>query len=1038
MILAKRLRIILTILLLSFLSVNALAQAGSPATAHRWYAGDGWRQNTTDNTQTNMWEPLVFASPNLQPKGIVRCASSAETESGLTAVKGTYHAADYTILASDFHACFNQQTETRDASVNAPTEGEDIVWFNFDIRPLAGTYQFQIVSNETLGWALYYVDTAFAQPTAAHGATGTSYPLPLGTPSGDPAHLVYADCGISGNGWSTITVPSFTLPTNYYLAMWLNDPTASEFPGSMNLTYKSRYGCGGSTCTIQYIKDELTCAENGYQACEWFGGSAGQWTITDNSQTPASSYTVTYYLGNADGTVGAMIGSPTTSANPTITLGTIPDGPVFVKICAVYPYGETHSLTLNPVSAYVPPGTSGYVACTSSATTGIHSGPTAPVVDGAPNTQNLNLATTNTANLTASATGGTGTITYAWTQLTADANTSFSFNSSTGNATFTVNSLPTPLPAFYEFKVVATDAIGCSSSETVQVVPLASLEPCGIYGDASVCEGSTGLVYTYGDPNTLTPYTLNTTDFAYKWTISGNGTITSEDDNTGTVTVNTNGDGSFILTMTIDNITGILPDRTCTYTVTVNPAPAAPTGGPNARCFTGTVELTASGCEGGTLTWYDMAVGGTVLGTGSPFTTPSISTTTSFYVSCTSADGCEGPRTEVVATVNTIGAVTATTTPTTCGLNNGSITITAPLGADITYSLNGGTAQASPTFSNLASGVYSIMAMSTAGCTSSGSATVAPSQPCLTYCSYTQGFWGNKNGLKMLPALLTTSMTLGRSGHSFTIPANSATMLYNAMPGTETPTMLKSGDCIMSTSPSGCFATQYRTSQGKFNNVLLSQTITLTLNTRLAGNPLLTLPIQSGCLVTGKGTFEMNQNVVNYLTYNGATATVSNLLDLANDLLGGTLTPGDNMGTVADPRIVPSYSDVTMAIDAINKGFDGCSSFNGYQVCSTLVVATRKAPDNLAVVNKVQVSAYPNPFTDQVRFIISSPVSGTATLDVFNLQGQKVKTIFQGTVTANIAQIIEYHVADVSRQSLVYIVTMNGERVTGKLLNSKE
>ena len=1034
----ERFRNVLSFLLLCFISVSAFGQAGSPSTAHRWFAGDGWRQNTVDNTQPNMWEPLVFASPNLQPKGIVRCASSAETESGLEAVKGTYHAADFPILSSDFHACFNQETETRNASVNAPTEGEDIVWFNFDIRPLAGTYQFQIVSNQTLGWALYYVDTAYAQPTAAHGATGTSYPLPLGTTSGNPNHLVYADCGTSGNGWSTITVPSFTLPTNYYLAMWINDPAVSTFPGSMNLTYKSRYGCGGSTCTIQYIKDEQTCAENGYQACEWFGGSAGQWTITDNSQTPASSYTVTYYLGNADGTVGAMIGSPTTSANPTITLGTIPDGPVFVKICAVYPYGETHGLTLNPVTAYVPPGTSGYVACTSSASTGIHSGPTAPVVDGAPNTQNLNLATTNTANLTASATGGTGTITYAWTQLTTDANISSSFNSSTGNATFTVNTLPNPLPAFYEFKVVATDAIGCSSSETVQVVPLASLEPCGIYGDNSVCEGETGLVYTYGDPNTLTPYTLNTTDFAYKWTISGNGTITSSVDNTGTVTVNTNGDGSFVLTMTIDNITGILPDRTCTYTVTVNPTPDAPTGGPNSRCFPGTVALTASGCTGGTLKWYDMATGGTVLGTGSPFTTPVISATTTFYVSCTSAAGCEGPRTAVIATINTIGSVSATPTPTTCGLNNGSITITAPLGAGITYSLNGGTAQSGTTFSNLAAGTYTIVAQSTEGCTSTGSAIVAPSQPCLTYCSYTQGFWGNKNGLKMLPSLLTSSMTLGRSGHSFTIPAGSAVMLNNAMPGTETPSMLKPGDCIMSTSPTGCFATQYRTSQGKFNNVLLSQTITLTLNTRLAGNPLLTLPIQSGCLVTGKGTFEMNQNVVNYLPYNGTAATVSNLLDLANDLLGGTLTPGQNTGTVADPRIVPSYSDVTRAIDAINKGFDGCSSFNGYQDCSTLVIATRKAPDNLAQVNKIQVTAYPNPFTDQVRFIISSPVTGEATLDVFNLQGQKVKTLFQGTVTANIAQIVEYHVADVSRQSLVYVVTMNGERVTGKLLNTKE
>jgi hypothetical protein len=92
-----------------------------------------------------------------------------------------------------------------------------------------------------------------------------------------------------------------------------------------------------------------------------------------------------------------------------------------------------------------------------------------------------------------------------------------------------------------------------------------------------------------------------------------------------------------------------------------------------------------------------------------------------------------------------------------------------------------------------------------------------------------------------------------------------------------------------------------------------------------------------------------------------------------------------------------------------------------------LVIATRKAPDNLAQVNKIQVTAYPNPFTDQVRFIISSPVTGDATLDVFNLQGQMVKTLFQGTVTANIAQIVEYRVADVSRQSLLYVVTMNGE-----------
>src|SRR6185295_16170888 len=35
-----------------------------------------------------------------------------------------------------------------------------------------------------------------------------------------------------------------------------------------------------------------------------------------------------------------------------------------------------------------------------------------------------------------------------------------------------------------------------------------------------------------------------------------------------------------------------------------------------------------------------------------PFVTPVLTTTTSFWVSCTSAAGCEGPRTEVVATIN--------------------------------------------------------------------------------------------------------------------------------------------------------------------------------------------------------------------------------------------------------------------------------------------------------------------------------------------------------------------------------------------------
>lgn len=52
---------------------------------------------------------------------------------------------------------------------------------------------------------------------------------------------------------------------------------------------------------------------------------------------------------------------------------------------------------------------------------------------------------------------------------------------------------------------------------------------------------------------------------------------------------------------------------------------------PAGRCATGTVVLGATG-TGGTLTWYSSLTGGTALGTGTSYTTPSISASTTYYV----------------------------------------------------------------------------------------------------------------------------------------------------------------------------------------------------------------------------------------------------------------------------------------------------------------------------------------------------------------------------------------------------------------------
>jgi hypothetical protein len=94
-------------------------------------------------------------------------------------------------------------------------------------------------------------------------------------------------------------------------------------------------------------------------------------------------------------------------------------------------------------------------------------------------------------------------------------------------------------------------------------------------------------------------------------------------------------------------------------TATIKPVPSAPTPTGNSRCGTGTVLLTATGCAGGTINWYAGVSGGTSLATGTSFTTPSISNTTSYYVSCT-VNGCPSNRVAVTATVTNASAPTPT------------------------------------------------------------------------------------------------------------------------------------------------------------------------------------------------------------------------------------------------------------------------------------------------------------------------------------------------------------------------------------------
>jgi hypothetical protein len=72
-----------------------------------------------------------------------------------------------------------------------------------------------------------------------------------------------------------------------------------------------------------------------------------------------------------------------------------------------------------------------------------------------------------------------------------------------------------------------------------------------------------------------------------------------------------------------------------------------------------------------------------------------------------------------------------------------------------------------------------------------------------------------------------------------------------------------------------------------------------------------------------------------------------------------------------------------------------------------------------------------------VRFTIESKVSGQAQLEVFNMMGQKVGTVYSGFIQANKSQIVEYRTPAAAQQNLIFVLNINGERATGKLLNTK-
>jgi hypothetical protein len=295
----------------------------------------------------------------------------------------------------------------------------------------------------------------------------------------------------------------------------------------------------------------------------------------------------------------------------------------------------------------------------------------------------------------------------------------------------------------------------------------------------------------------------------------------------------------------------------------------------------------------------------------------------------------------------------------------------------------------------------------------------------VVYGTYTQGYLGSTgsscdganvrtSAKKLLGYLLGTygGFSVGRPGRSVVISNLDSAIIYNVMPGGSSPNKLTVASNVNLTTLSGtnivvnpAFASAYLNSKSKINNVMLSQTITLTLATMLSNVenfPIQYNPAGNSWFQTEKVTnscgnwqpisctadsFKIQQNVAGYLTGNGAHgATVTDLLNLANDLLGGVKNPGSG---------VPSYADVTNTMDVILNAFDGWRFWPGQYgtnlnaPCYT--VARGVASNNTAgtTLTLGAVKLYPNP--NQGTFTVVMPDDfGKATITVTDVTGKVI------------------------------------------------
>jgi hypothetical protein len=478
-------------------------------------------------------------------------------------------------------------------------------------------------------------------------------------------------------------------------------------------------------------------------------------------------------------------------------------------------------------------------------------------------------------------------------------------------------------------------------------------------------------------------------------------------------------------------------------------APAAPTAStitqPTNVVETGSVVLKGLPETG---TWT-VNPGG-ITGTGTSTTISGLKAGT-YNFTVTNAAGCTSSASaNVIITTqsSTLAAPTVTLIQPTCLVTTGTITVVTPKEIGMTYSIDNSTyTNTTGIFTLVLPGTYTVTSKNSKGNISAGTIVTIRNTEILIGC-VSAGTTVTINAPKILLGCISTGTIVTINAQPVPPKAPAITLIQpTCIEATGTITVVSPTETGMTYSING---STYTNTTGIFTLVPVG-TYTITSknsNGCISAGTIVTInapKISLGCVSTGTvvtintqpGTPEASWPITGTAAVcKGQTGLIYSVPVITNATeyiwilpTGATITAGANTNI-----ITVGFSEMSSSGNITVQGRNSCDT--GTVSAPYAVEVNNCGSGHLFNKDEFGLKVYPNPFTDHVYFDLQMKADAKVSLEIFNIKGFKVATVFSDDVKAFNYYRIEYSPVNVSSGAIMYRLIINRQlMLTGTVIH---